>query len=89
MITRRQFFRKECLEIGQAATRVVTAFQEGDSGETQHDNRYPAFTELSPSLLAMESERTGIAEEKDADSEELRRSLYEQLADSSRRPDNQ
>lgn len=88
MITRRQFFRKECLEIGQAAARVLAAFQDGDSGEARRDHRCPAFTELSPALLAMEAERAGTAEEA-ADSDRLRRLLYKELADTSRCPNTQ
>ncbi|HDR15986.1 MAG TPA: hypothetical protein ENN79_10980 [Desulfobacteraceae bacterium] len=86
MITRRQFLKKEYQEIGEATARVLVAFQEEKPAEPQKDHRYPAFTELSPSLLAMEAERTGTEEEA-ADSEELRRLLYEQLANPSRRPD--
>jgi hypothetical protein len=85
MITRKQFFKEVLTGVGRAAAQIWAGVQDGQSHEAQNDSIDPAFTELSPSLLAMEAERLGGSAGKACD-DALRRRIYAQMAGRARQP---
>jgi hypothetical protein len=81
MISRKQFF-KALLYRGVRAINDPAGREEGCFSE--HEQQDPegcdlSFSELSPSLLAIEAERRGI-DLQAGRAEELRREIYQELA---------
>jgi hypothetical protein len=83
MLSRKEFF-KDLLFRGVRAVNDLTGEGQGRSGDharPSHAIDLPA-TELCPSLLAIEAEIRGIGLQDDRNGE-LRRAIYEKLAQSS------
>jgi hypothetical protein len=83
MLSRKEFF-KDLLFRGVRAVNDPAG--EGEGRDSEHDKPRRGFdlpaTELSPSLLAIEAEIRGV-DLQDGRGEELRRAIYEKLAQNS------
>jgi hypothetical protein len=78
MISRKQFFSEIFVQVARTTAQIWNGHPEDQPSPRDHCMD-PAFTELCPSLMAMEAERLGADQDTSCD-EDLRRNVYAELA---------